>query len=88
MFLMFYPSLLYFLWSLAFPIGKKLLEISPPVFLTGARMLFGALLLLGFVSIFQRKTIKKISLRGWIALGALGFFSIFITNKLNKNSPI
>ena len=82
MYLMFYPSLLYFLWSLAFPIGKKLLEISPPVFLTGARMLFGALLLLGFVSIFQRKTIKKISLRGWIALGALGFFSIFITNIL------
>ena len=79
---MFYPSLLYFLWSLAFPLGKKLLEVSPPVFLTGSRMLLGAALLFAFIALFQRKSIQRISLRGWAALGALGFFSIFITNIL------
>jgi drug/metabolite transporter (DMT)-like permease len=79
---MFYPALLYFLWSLGFPIGKKLLEISPPIFLTGARMLLGAFLLFVFIFIFQRKSIQKISTRGWLALAILGFFSIFITNIL------
>lgn len=79
---MFYPALLYFLWSLAFPIGKKLLEFSSPVFLTGSRMILGAIFLLGYIVIFQRKTIKKISKKGWLALIILGFFSIFITNIL------
>ncbi|MCH9620752.1 MAG: S-adenosylmethionine/S-adenosylhomocysteine transporter [Chlamydiia bacterium] len=79
---MFLPPLLYFLWSLSFPVGKKLLEMSPPVFLTGSRMILGAIFLLGFILVFQRKTIKKISLRGWLALFILGFFSIFLTNIL------
>ncbi len=79
---MIYPSLLYFVWSLAFPIGKSLLEISPPIFLTGVRMILGAFFLLGFISIFQRKSLQKISLKGMIALGILGFFSIFLTNIL------
>lgn len=79
---MILPSLLYFLWSLAFPIGKKLLEYSPPVFLTGTRMILGALVLLGFTAIFQRKSLQKISAKGWLALGVLGFFSIFLSNIL------
>jgi drug/metabolite transporter (DMT)-like permease len=79
---MILPSLLYFLWSLAFPIGKKLLEFSPPVFLTGTRMILGAVVLLGFTAIFQRKSLQKIPAKGWFALGVLGFFSIFLSNIL------
>ncbi len=79
---MILPSLLYFLWSLAFPVGKKLLEYSPPVFLTGTRMILGAVVLLGFTAIFQRKSLQKISAKGWLALGILGFFSIFLSNIL------
>ncbi len=79
---MILPALLYFIWSLAFPIGKKLLEFSPPVFLTGARMILGALFLFIFITVFQKKSFQKISLRGWLALGLLGFFSIFLTNVL------
>lgn len=79
---MFLPPLLYFLWSLSFPVGKKLLSMSPPIFLTGARMILGAALLFGFLAIFQRSTIKKINKKGWFALCILGFFSIFLTNIL------
>ncbi len=79
---MILPSLLYFIWSLAFPIGKKLLEFSPPVFLTGTRMLLGAAFLFTFMALFQRKSFQKISLKSWMALSLLGFFSIFLTNIL------
>ena len=79
---MILPPILYFLWSLSFPIGKKLLEISPPVFLTGSRMVLGAAVLLGFIAIFQRKMFKKITLKGWLAICLLGFFSIFLSNIL------
>ena len=79
---MILPSLLYFLWSLAFPLGKKLLEFSPPVFLTGSRMILGAFFLLGFMAIFKRNSLHKVSKKGWLALAILGFFSIFLTNIL------
>lgn len=79
---MILPPLLYFFWSLAFPIGKKLLEVSPPIFLTGARMILGAAFLLGFMAFFQKKMFKKISSKGWLAIFLLGFLSIFLSNIL------
>ena len=79
---MFLSSLLYFLWSLSFPIGKKLLEFSTPMFLTGTRMVLGSIFLLSYIFIFNKSTLKKISKSGWIALFILGFFSIFLTNTL------
>ncbi|MCH9812175.1 DMT family transporter [bacterium] len=79
---MIMPAFLYFLWSLAFPMGKQLVAYAPPIFLTGVRMILGAIFLLGFVAIFQRKSLHKISSKGWLALGIMGFFSIFLTNIL------
>jgi drug/metabolite transporter (DMT)-like permease len=79
---MILPPLLYFIWSLAFPIGKKLVEFSPPLFLTGSRMVLGGGFLFLYMTLFQRKSFKKIPFIGWIALSLLAFFSIFLTNIL------
>lgn len=73
--------LLYATWSWAFPIGKWLLEYSPPVFLTAARMIFAGVILLGFLWI-KKSLPKSISKKQLIALSFLAIFSIYVTNIL------
>ncbi len=72
--------ILFFVWSLAFPIGKMMVAYAPPVFLTSIRMLFAAILLIGYTLI--RKKMPKLTKQVIIALFVLGFFNIFLTNIL------
>lgn len=68
-------------WSSIFPIGKLLLEVSPPLFLTAFRMCFAGVLLVGYL-IFFKKSSLKFGWKGWLSIGLLAFFSIYLTNIL------
>lgn len=72
---------LFALWSTSFPLGKSLVGLAPPVFLTGYRMLFGALLLLGYLFVKKRLTLQ-LTKKQWFSLLLLGLFSIYLTNIL------
>lgn len=71
---------LFFVWSLAFPLGKMMLGCAPPIFLTAIRMLFAAGLLVGYALL--RNKIGKLSRRIILGLFLLGFFNIYLTNIL------
>ncbi len=73
--------LLYATWSSIFPIGKLLLEMSPPVFLTAARMCFSGLILVGYLFLFKRSSLK-FGWKGWLSISLLAFMSIYLTNVL------
>jgi drug/metabolite transporter (DMT)-like permease len=72
---------LYAVWSSVFAIGKIALPFSTPFFLTGSRMLLGAIFLLGYMAIYKR---SDFIMKGkqWFSLFLLGFFSIYLTNIL------
>lgn len=69
------------LWSSVFSLGKIALDFSPPVFLTAARMLLAGVLLTTYLLLVKRKALK-ITLKQFLSLGVLGFFSIYVTNIL------
>lgn len=75
---LFLVLFMYASWSSVFSIAKIALEYSPPIFLTGFRMLLAAIILLGYLCI--RRTSFKFSLRQWTLLGLLSIFSIYLTN--------
>nr|NGX54384.1 S-adenosylmethionine/S-adenosylhomocysteine transporter [Chlamydiota bacterium] len=50
--------LTFFVWSTSFSLGKVALQASPPLFLTGFRMLLGGLILLAFLFLFRRKDLR------------------------------
>ena len=77
----FWVVFMYALWSSVFSLGKMALVHSPPVFLTGFRMVFGAIILLGYLLIFKRSKFR-ISKKSWIAFGLLAIFSIYLPNIL------
>lgn len=77
----FWVVFMYALWSSVFSLGKMALEHSPPIFLTGFRMVAGAVILLGFLLLFKRSTFR-ISKKSWIAFGLLALFSIYLPNIL------
>ena len=72
---------LYAMWSSTFSIGKLALTFSPPVFLTGFRMVLAGALLLGYLAIAKRSSFK-LEKKQWLSLLVLGFFSVYITNIL------
>lgn len=72
--------LLFGTWSLSFPLGKMMLSLAPPIFLTAIRMLFAALLLLGYV--FFKKKFNHINRKILLSFVLLGFFNIYLTNVL------
>lgn len=72
---------LFAVWSSVFTLGKMALLHSSPVFLTGARMLGGAALLLGYLAFRKRKEFRM-EKKQWFSLFLLGFFSIYLTNIL------
>ncbi|MBF5059405.1 DMT family transporter [Candidatus Neptunochlamydia vexilliferae] len=72
---------MYAAWSSVFSFGKMALENSPPVFLTAFRMLFAAILLLGWLFIKNRSSLK-IGKKQILPLLALAVFSIYLTNIL------
>lgn len=72
---------MYALWSSVFAFGKMTLQYCPPLFLTGVRMSFAGLLLLGGLALFRRKAFK-INRSQLLSLLLLAFFSIYATNVL------
>lgn len=72
---------MYGAWSSVFSLGKIALESSPPIFLTGIRMLFAAVILLGWLFFKDRKSLK-IGKKQILPLLALAVFSIYLTNIL------
>lgn len=69
----------YATWSSMFSLGKLALAHSPPIFLTAARMLLAGVLLLGYLLIFKRKSLK-IDKRQLFSLILLAVFSIYLPN--------
>ncbi len=72
---------LYAVWSSAFSIGKLALAFSPPVFLTGFRMILAGTILLGYLGIAKRSSFK-LEKNKWLCLLLLGFFSVYLANIL------
>jgi drug/metabolite transporter (DMT)-like permease len=72
---------MYAIWSSIFSLGKILLQQSPPLFLTGFRMVLGGALLLLYLLLFNRSALR-IDKKQLISLIPLAFFSIYITNTL------
>ncbi|MES2200125.1 MAG: DMT family transporter [Chlamydiota bacterium] len=72
---------MYAIWSSVFSFGKIALAFSPPLFLTGSRMILGAALLLGYIALYKRSNFKMAK-KQWFSLFLLGFFSIYLTNIL------
>lgn len=64
-----------------FSLAKIALQYSPPVFLTGFRMILAAVILLGYLAIAKRSSFK-LNRKQWISIGCLAFFSIYLTNVL------
>lgn len=77
----FFVLLMYAAWSSVFSIGKIALQYSPPIFLTGFRMLLAGVILFIYLLITKRAALK-ISLNQFFSLTLLGFFSIYLTNIL------
>jgi len=72
---------MYAAWSSVFSIGKLVLESSPPIFLTGFRMFFAGVILLGYLFVKDRSSLK-IGKKQVLPLIALAVFSIYLTNVL------
>ncbi len=72
--------LTFFIWSTTFAIGRATLLYSPPLFLTGVRMLLAGLILLGFLWVKkERFGLKRSHL---LPLFLLGLSSVYLTNAL------
>ncbi|MEX0962194.1 MAG: DMT family transporter [Simkaniaceae bacterium] len=70
---------LYAVWSSIFPLGKMALEIAPPIFLTSSRMLLAGVLIILYLLLKKRDSLK-LSLKQIFSLLLLGLFSIYLTN--------
>jgi drug/metabolite transporter (DMT)-like permease len=74
-------ALLFATWSSIFSFGKMALEYSPPIFLTGFRMLLASVILLGYLLIAKRSCFR-LSGKQIFSFAVLGFFSVYLTNIL------
>lgn len=77
----FFVLLMYFAWSSVFSLGKIALQYSPPIFLTGFRMVLAGILILAYLLITKRAALK-LSRNQFFSLVLLAFFSIYLTNIL------
>ncbi len=77
----FFVILMYATWSSIFSLGKMTLQYCPPLFLTGARMTLAGVILVLFLLITKRFNFR-LSFKQIASLGALAFFSIYLTNVL------
>lgn len=73
--------LMYSVWSSMFSLAKLALQYSPPIFLTGFRMVLAGALLLGYLAIAKRSSFK-LGAKQFISLAFLGLFSIYLSNIL------
>src|ERR1700730_7252539 len=72
---------MYAVWSSMFSLAKIALQYSPPIFLTGFRMILAAVILLSYLFITKRSSFK-LDRKQWLSIGFLAFFSIYLTNVL------
>jgi len=72
---------MYAAWSSIFSLGKMALVNSPPIFLTGFRMVFAGIILLTWLFIKDRSSLK-IGKKQILPILALSLFSIYLTNIL------
>ncbi|MGH2612969.1 MAG: DMT family transporter, partial [Rhabdochlamydiaceae bacterium] len=77
----FIVIIMYAVWSSMFSFAKIALQYSPPLFLTGARMAIGGVILLAYLLIAKRSAFKMRPIQ-WMSIVLLGFFSIYLTNIL------
>ncbi|MCB1212980.1 MAG: DMT family transporter, partial [Chlamydiia bacterium] len=70
---------LYAAFASVFTVAKVGLAYTTPLFLVGSRMWIAGLAMIGYAWI-RGKNPLNISFRGWVLLGALGFFNIYLTN--------
>lgn len=73
--------LMYAVWSSVFSLGKMTLQYSPPIFLTGFRMVLAGILLLAYLAIAKRSSFK-LEKKQLLSFAVLAFFSIYLTNVL------
>lgn len=71
--------LMYATWSSIFSIGKWTLQFSPPLFLTASRMILAGIILLGFLALFRKKSLR-LNIKQIGSLLILSVFSIYLTN--------
>jgi len=71
--------LTYAIWSSTFSIGKWTLAYTSPLFLTSARMVLAGIILLVYLILFRRKSLK-INLKQFISIIIMATFSIYLTN--------
>lgn len=79
--LQFLVLILCALYGSVFTIGKVALEYAPPLFITGARMLLAAFLLLLYQYYFNRKAFIFKREHLWPTI-IIGFTSVYLTNAL------
>jgi drug/metabolite transporter (DMT)-like permease len=72
-------AFMYGMWSSVFSLGKLALEVCPPLFLTGSRMLFAGAILLAFI-LFKNRHSFKLSSKQILSIALLALFSIYLTN--------
>ena len=77
----FLPFFLFAIWSSCFPLGKIAMDSSTPLFFTATRMLLASILILGYLFIRKRKTLK-ISIKQCFAICLLAILSMYLTNAL------
>lgn len=73
--------LMYAVWSSVFSLGKIALQVSPPLFLTAARMLLASALLFGFLACFRRKDFR-FQKKQFLGIALVAFFGMYLTNAL------
>lgn len=71
--------LTFFIWSTSFTLGKATLQYSPPLFLTGVRMVLAGIILLGFLFFWQREHFK-LKKHHLFPLLLLGVTSVYLAN--------
>lgn len=71
--------LMYALWSTIFPLAKLNLEHASPLFLVGSRMAIAGTLLLSYLWICKRQSLK-ISSKQFFSLVVLAFLSVYASN--------
>lgn len=74
-------ALLYATWSSVFAFGKVMLMFSTPLFLTASRMLLAGGLMLAYLLIRKRSSLR-LNRKQWVSIGLLALLSIFLTNIL------
>lgn len=76
---LFFVFFTFFIWSTSFTLGKTVLEFSPPIFLTGARMFLAGVIILAFLALTRKKDLQ-IKRNQLLPLILLAISAVYLTN--------